>query len=141
MLDLRDDGTIGIDFEDGQPTVVLARPKFGSYKRLRADAQKRVDALNAYLLALRTQDPPTDVATVNEQYAQRSEEDTVAWWQLVLNGDESFKSLVESGTVPPVDDWPSYLIYGTNVLGEVLAHWRHVPLGRSGQLEAAKPAE
>src|SRR5690348_11518214 len=106
MLDLRDDGTIGIDFEDGQPAVVLARPKFGAYKRLRADAQKLIDALNAFLLELRTQDPPTDIAEVNAQYAAKSEESTVAWWNLILVGDESFKSLVESGTVPPVDDWP-----------------------------------
>jgi hypothetical protein len=140
MLDLRDDGTIGIDFEDGSPTVVLARPKFGAYKRLRAGVQKMRDDLVASLTELRAQEPPLEAADLNAQAQDYSDGLTLAWWDLVLLGDESFKSLVESGTVPPShDDWPAYLVYGTEVISKMVEHWRNIPLARGGRLETPPP--
>lgn len=150
MLDLRDDGTIGIDFEDDGPTVVLGRPKFGAYKRLRAEMEKlRVEIL-AFQQSLIDEAKAGDaakeltdeqVAEINEKARDNSDTLTVAWWKLVLIGDDTFKSLVTSGTVPPSeDDWPAYLVYGASVITTLVEHWRRVPLVASGTSETTPTA-
>lgn len=133
VLDLRDDGTIGIDFEDGQTTVVLARPKFGAYKRVRAEAARISAASAAFIEQIDKQDPPLEMADRNAQVQEHSDDLCVGWWSLILVGDDTFKPLVSEGTVPSdPDDWPAYLIYGTNIIAQVLAHWRNVPLASGG---------
>jgi len=149
MLDLRDDGTIGIDFEDGQPTVVLARPKFGAYKRLRSELERvrvGIIAFQQGLVDEAVKDlgdektaadlPAATLAEINEKAREHSDESTAGWWHLVLVGDDTFKTIVQSGSVPPLDDWPPYLIYGQAIIPRVIEHWRRVPLAVGGKLEA-----
>lgn len=154
MLDLRDDGTIGIDFEDGAAPVVLARPKFGAYKRLRAELDRvrvEIPAFQSKLVDAAVAEagegatiadiPKEKIAEINEQSRDHSDEVTAAWWKLILIGDDSFKNLVIEGTVPPSpEDWPAYLIYGAAVIPQMVEHWRKIPLARGG-VPVTKEAE
>jgi hypothetical protein len=127
MLDFCLDGTIKIDFENDKPSVVVKRPPFGAFKRLRAEAQDRQDKQ----LALRTElleraridkeereaeDAPDDVKNRPPFNALGEIEEAAAdmissWWLLALRGDDTFKGLATQ-PVPEPDDWPAYLVVG-----------------------------
>lgn len=140
MFDLRDDGTIGIDFEitpetEGDPTtrtvVVKAPPTFGAYKRIRAE----VDAINARRDEIAKAATSTEGVTVAQMQAQvnaATEDGVAAWWKFVMIGDESFKGLADSPP-PDVDEWPVYLVSNESIPA-ALSHWKSVPLAHGGKL-------
>jgi hypothetical protein len=140
MFDLRDDGTIGIDFEitpenEGDPTtrtiVVKAPPSFGAYKRLRAHVEHLNTEYGELARRLR-EDEAVTVAAMQTQLQSALEDGVVQWWTLVMVGDDSFKGLAEEAP-PESDDWPMYLTSNDSIT-TALAHWKSVPLGRGGKL-------
>lgn len=141
MFDLRDDGSIGIDFSippegDGEATtktiVVQSPPTFGAYKRLRAE----VDSINKRFSDLSTslrEDDAVSVAQMQSQLQSAIEDGALEWWAFVMKGDESFKGL-GSDVPPDVESWPVYLTSNESVTA-ALGHWKSVPLARSGKLQ------
>lgn len=145
MLHLNDDGTVTIDFEtagdDGGPlAVTLRRPRFGQFKRLRSDAAKVLTGMTSYVEELKADEALSETDRI-ERLNQRTEDATVAWWHLVLIGDDTFASLADRpADVPDVDDWPTYLAYGDGSIKMLLDHWRRVPLA-PGVSNGQHPAE
>lgn len=146
MFDLREDGTIHIDF-GGDAPVSVRRPKVGALKRVRSEMARIADKTTDYLAGLE----PSVLADLEEtedtdrltkaQYARKAEEryeaDTLEWWTFVLSGDESFAGLAE-GTVPAdLDEWPVELTNPVSA-GWAIAHWKSVPLARGGTLVPPK---
>lgn len=129
MLDLREDGTIGLDFGDGQ-VVTFRPPKVGGYRRLRKELFD-VDSRRAVYEATLPEDMP-DLERRNLS-TEFHEQGLLDWWKLILMGDDTFKSLVtaDSPPAPPdVDDWP--MILATNgAATQTIGHWAAAPL-RSG---------
>lgn len=143
MIDLRtdgpDSGTVAIDFEDGNPPVVIARPKTGQVRRLDAERWRLLGSVTDYDAELQKREPPLSVVERVSLVKEKSYENTVAWWNLVLVGDDTFKRLATSD-VPPSDEWPAYLVYGKDVIQVVLDHWTSTPLARGGKYVPAAPA-
>src|SRR5262245_44284867 len=115
MLDMNDDGTIGIDFDTdgGVKRVTLKRPKFGAYRRLKAEANSIVrEAAKARqdLIARTTADEDISPEEADAIVAE-NEDRVIDWWRLVLHGDDTFKALT-ADAVPEIDDWPPYLVFG-----------------------------
>lgn len=123
MITFNSDGTTTIDFDSGPVTV--KPPTFGGLKRLRSErvrlARKAEDEIAAWDAAHPI--PDDDAADADPLAVTRRAEDraiaaeeanlagTVAWWRLVLLGDDTFKRLSE-GTVPEdPDEWPAALLY------------------------------
>lgn len=140
MFDLRDDGSIAIDFEtpgegDTEATttqiVVKAPPTFGAYKRIRAVVddinKRRADQAKT----LREDDAVTAVE-MTAQLNSYTEDGALEWWKFVMIGDETFKGLA-SVTPPDQDSWPIYLVTNDSIT-QALVHWKSVPLARGGKL-------
>lgn len=120
MLTFEDDGSITIDFPDGP--VRVKPPTFGGLKRLKADRVRFARTAQDAMLAWEEANPAPDAedAVATSRWAEdriMATDDAhlaaaVSWWSEVLLGDESFKTLVESGSVPPdPDEWPAGLLY------------------------------
>lgn len=121
MIHLNDDGSITIDFAAGPVTV--SAPTFGAMKRLRSDRVK-LARQSADDTAKWEADHPrpegdneataAEVVRWNEDRLLATEEanlaGSVAWWRLVLVGDDTFKRLTDD-PVPDPDEWPAALIY------------------------------
>lgn len=170
---LNEDGTAEIEFDrpDGTAfTVKIKRPKIGQFKRLRFETQQALkaqqDTIEAWGAEVRERKrlieeggaepstvpevrPYADVLIENdEMMAARA----VAWWTLVLCGDETFTALGDKPAdvrALSTDDWPSYLVYGaettTGVDGNgtkvgtahvLLGHWQSAPLDRGAKQPA-----
>lgn len=137
-------GDIQIRLVGSDPPMLLPRPGFGQIKNLirargrfndarevainRAKAAKN-DALAAHpegieitgdnldaLTALRVQ-----VRAVADVVEEEVAEICEAWWTEVF-------TLLNGGTVPPVDAWPSVFM-DTNLPDAMIDHWRFVPVG------------
>jgi hypothetical protein len=152
MFDLRDDGSIAIDFEipptdeSGEPTtkqiVVKAPPTFGAYKRLRAQVETvnqpyqqltaQIAAEQAEAKAAGVANPSTAVTVTVGQLNAATEDGAVAWWNFVMNGDDSFKGLAQEPPPADQDAWPVYLATAQS-LTDAMTHWKSVPLVRGGK--------
>lgn len=124
MITFNADGSTTIDFPDGPVTVKA--PSFGGLKRLRAERVKLARTAQDDTARWETEHPapegtdddPPDPTAVGRHAEDRSLAaeaanlaSTVAWWTLLLRGDDTFKGLAE-GTVPSdPDDWPAALLY------------------------------
>lgn len=132
-LDCRPDGRVIIAFSDDL-AVTLRRPTLGEFRRWRTLLSEVQD--EALRLAEKQQaeakadadDPDlTDTERNMRRLARTKESDEAGetaaevWWSSV------FEALADQ-TVPEIEDWPPFLVYGTNVLPLVLQHWRDVPL-------------
>lgn len=126
MLDLRDDGTIGIDF--GSKTVVLHRPTLGIVEQLDFKREAIRTGIPALAAEIGARDPKPTPEETTIELRRKSKDLCIEWWETAAKLFE-----VE---FPPVDEWPSYLVFGKAVLGTVIDHWNEVPLARSGQLVA-----
>lgn len=141
MFDLRDDGTIGIDFETtneqgevvSQTVVVKAPPSFGAYKRLRAEVESINKRYGELAEQLRN-DPAVSVQQMQSQLQAALEDSAIEWWRFVLVGDETFKGLGPD-TPPDSETWPVYLAANESIVA-ALTHWKSTPLARGGKLEA-----
>lgn len=124
MITFNDDGTTTIDFAGGPVTV--RPPTFGALKRLRSErvrlARKAEDEIAAWEAAHPEpvgegdEEPdPTAVTRRAEDRALAAEAanlgGTVAWWRLVLLGDDTFQRLSEGPVPDDPDDWPAALLY------------------------------
>lgn len=135
-LDRRPDGRIVVSFSEDL-SVTLRRPTLGEFRKWRlllTEIQDDALQLAARQAAEQAADDAAVKAeemTVEEQTKRRlvrnTEQDEAGdlaaevWWGQV------FAALADQ-PVPPSDEWPPFLVYGTNVLPTVLAHWRNVPL-------------
>lgn len=122
MFDLRDDGTTVIDFGDRKVTV--RPPKLGGYRRLRG-LIARIDTKDREFVA----HLPEDMDEGEKQAERQShhEEQLIAWWTLVLRGDDSFAALTDDEVPADPDDWP--LECATNPAAlSILNHWILRPL-------------
>lgn len=131
-LDLRPDGRIVIAFESGE--VTLRRPTLGQFRRWRMrlteiseDGLRLANQARAATDAERADEALTDADRMarriqrSAEQHEASEEASIAWWT------EVFETLAE-GDVPDVEAWPPFLVFGDEILGLVLQHWRQVPL-------------
>jgi hypothetical protein len=128
MIDLRDDGTIGIDFDNGAGPVVLPRPKLGLVERqnfARLDIRTAIQALATEIDGRETK--PDDAGVAEIRAASRKM--VVDWWQATFEGLD-----VTSKVPADPDDWPAWLVYGPGVIETVTNHWVEVPLARGGTL-------
>lgn len=167
MLRINADGTADLDFEraDGSVfTVTVKRPKFGQFKRLRSDARKALRDGQEWLEQAEKEaaEAPEGAEVMSseerlERFEELMGESTIAWWTLVLLGDDSsFAGLAMPGegldslrALTP-DEWPSYLVHGyatedaTGPAGQALVAktgsaqillnaWQEVPLARGGK--------
>lgn len=125
MIRFNDDGTTTIDFPDGP--VTIRPPTFGALKRLRAErrtlARKAEDQIAVWDEANPEPEPseePSDAEIV--AVARRAEDRqfaaeeanlaaTVAWWRLILLGDDTFKKLADGPVPENPDDWPAALLF------------------------------
>lgn len=123
MIRFNEDGTTTIDFDSGPVTV--KPPTFGGLKRLRSErvrlARKAEDDIAAWDAA--NPDPsevdgdpdPAAITRRAEDRALAAEEanlaGTVAWWNLLLLGDDTFKPLADGPVPEDPDEWPAALLY------------------------------
>jgi hypothetical protein len=141
-LDLRPDGRIVIAFESGE--VTLRRPTLGQFRRWRMrlteiseDGLRLVTQARAATDAEREDETLTDADRMarrierSTQQTEASEDASIAWW------GEVFEALAEQ-PVPDVDEWPPFLVFGEEILGLVLAHWRQVPLAPGSRSNLSK---
>lgn len=130
MLDKRDDGTIGIPFADGDTTriVVVRPPKVGGYRRLRKELYS-IDGAEAKYVA----DLPEGTSDLDAQNLRTAfhENALLAWWQLVLRGDDTFARLTTDEVPDDSDEWPMELALNT-AAQLTLVWWVTHPLGSSG---------
>lgn len=156
MIDFNADGTITIDLDDGGELLVLKRPKYGQFKRFRLELPKLQERMEKARDEFPEPAPLPDDASAEEREArtraqmERNEalEDAssgllLAWWRLVIVGDNETKGLGSRG-LPMDDDLPNFLIFGQQIgldekgeetvtgttLSMVMKHWRQVPLDR-----------
>lgn len=137
MIDLRDDGSITIDFPDPTGKVTLRAPKFGAYRRLSLERERAVGTMNEEMALLPKLDRLPKKVTddlSDEEIERRQEErerlaplyrarisqvgdlsskalETV--WRFILIGTDDFKALADP--IPPddVDEWPIELLVDT----------------------------
>lgn len=123
MIRFNEDGTTTIDFDTGPVTV--RPPTFGGLKRLRSErvrlARKAEDDITAWDAA--NPAPDEDAGLVDPAAVTRRAEDralaaeeanlagTVAWWKLLLLGDDTFKKLSDGAVPEDPDEWPAALLY------------------------------
>jgi hypothetical protein len=137
MIDLRDDGTITIEFPDPTGTVTLRPPKFGAYRRLAMERERAIGTMNEEIALLPKLDPlprkadeDTPPDEVDRRQAERerlapiyrarvfqvqdlSTKALEAVWRFILIGTDDFVALADP--VPPadVDEWPIELLVDT----------------------------
>lgn len=133
-LDLRPDGRIVIDF--GENEVTLRRPTLGEFRRWRTKLSEINDLTIRIRLRHRTEIEEEiaagDAMPEEEKLARRAartaevddvgEREATAWWA------EVFSALAAGDGVPDSQEWPPFLVFGEDVLPDVLNHWRAVPL-------------
>lgn len=134
-----DTGDITIDFtvlhDDAEPetvSVVVAPPRtFGAYKRIRSEIGKINKAREELATQLR-EDDNVGVAEMNDRLLEFTEDGLLAWWKLVMAGDDSYRGQATSAPPEDTDSWPLYL--ATNeALQAALSHWKTVPLVRGSK--------
>lgn len=129
-VDLRADGTLGIDFDyqDGSTkTVTVKPPKVGGYRRLRHDLYQ-IDTAQAEF----TNSLPEELS--DEEKRNRAvawhEDALIGWWRLVLMGDDTFASLADAAVPEDADAWPLEFATNAAALG-ALSHWIATPFRHS----------
>lgn len=144
-LDLRPDGTIAVWLPDGTE-VVWRRPTLGEFRgwRLGLSQLTEANARAAMQAADAERADAADEKLTTEERTLRSEERraevdvaaedrTIGWWAAV------FKALADDP--PDPDDWPPFMLFGTNTMSRCLVHWRAVPLApgaRSNRSRSSK---
>lgn len=122
MLTFQDDGSITIDF--GANAVRVKAPTFGGMKRLRAERVRLARDAAESTAKWRAEHPApegdddasaVEIGLYNQEVVLATEEAnlvaSVAWWRLVLVGDDTFKKLAEADVPADTDEWPADLLY------------------------------
>lgn len=139
MLDLRDDGTIAIDFDGEHPRqVIFPRPikmvvEEADIKRweILASAGKLAEEVQARAKAIAEstdEDGPSlpSAQELARESRKHGADQAAEWWELVAH--------LLNVELPPQGEWPSYMTYGRGVIDSVIEFWNTVPLARGGKL-------
>lgn len=115
------DGSTTIQFPDGP--VRIRPPRFGELRRLRAERNRLARAAVEQIAAWDAEHPEPEGDPVDPAVLVRYREDrvmaveeinlesTVAWWRLILLGDDTFGKLSETPVPSDVDLWPAALLF------------------------------
>ena len=141
MLRLFTDGpragyaAITFETDEGERTITIRRAPFGYFKRCRALLDEVSAKQTAKLREVVIEKSEGETATAEELNAamviwQDYADETIAdWWRFVVEGDGETNKGLGDGPLPPLDDWPAWLIEGP-AARELVNHWRAVPLAR-----------
>lgn len=111
MFETNADGSCVIHLTEGQ--VVLRPPTLGEYRELRKGARALAEQSRALIESLAPDD--------GRDPLEEQEPAIIEWWKTAVD------TLGVSGSLPDPDSWPAWMVWGTNAIGDVLAHWRAVP--------------
>lgn len=136
MIDLRDDGTITIEFPEPTGKVTVRQPTWGGYKRLRAEHERLAEEAREEIAALPKLEPMPDAKDESEEATATRERITPSYvrrvsevqeiastmlakmWRLILIGDEGFKGLATPTPPDDPDEWPVELLVDAAEWGE-----------------------
>lgn len=126
MIDLRDDGTMVIDFPDPTGKVTVRQPTWGGYKRLRREHETLAQGARDAIAALPKLDAMPDAGDDSDEAAATRERLTPEYvrrvgevqeiasemlakiWRLILLGaeDGSLRGLATPAPPEDPDEWP-----------------------------------
>lgn len=133
-----DDGTITVN-DDGT-VYQLKVPRFGQFKAIKSEIfttqarlREKSEAMMTDLRAAREGDSPNqdEIAAETLQRSEQLVDDTMNELAGVMRF--IFKTLSDNPLPDDEDDWPAWLAAEQQTMGQMLRHWKTVPLGRGSQ--------
>lgn len=126
-LDLRPNGTIAVGFPEPHGVIVLRRPRFGEFRRMREalwDLQDRRNEIVDEQKVLAESDDRDDALI--RKLTVEIEDTTFDWVR------DAVTTLGDKTPPAEADDWPHWATTG-DVMNLIVSHWRSVPLARIGR--------
>jgi protein-disulfide isomerase-like protein with CxxC motif len=141
-VELNSDGTITIKLSDR--TIELRPPIFGAFRAIKratyaenkrmSDMAKKVEAqIKTAREKAISEDGSfsiVDQQMMLESLVDETMDGTASVIRLIVEGDDEHAGLGDGKLPEDQDEWPAWLITNGDLVGQMLMHWKNVPLAR-----------